>query len=67
MENLKGTIILHEKTGNLCINGTLPYQNFVKIKQSDIKEFELKEGDFVEYDSLPYQTVDIIKKLESLK
>ncbi len=64
---MKGTIVKYDKTGSLCIKGTISTQYPVSLRTTDIDKFNLKEGDFVEYDGLPYDTVHVITKLESLK
>lgn len=64
---LKGKIILNKKTGNLCIDGKLPEQNFVKIRTSDIEKFDLEEGNIVEYTGIPYSTVTIVNKVFELQ
>lgn len=60
---MKGTIVKYPKTGRLSINGTLSTQNFVTLRDEDILNFNLKEGDVVEYDGVPYETVHVIAKI----
>jgi hypothetical protein len=57
----RGKIIKHEL--GICLEN-IDQSKFFKLRETDIKEYNLKHGDIVEYASVPYKKIIILNKLE---
>lgn len=63
---LNGTIQHQENASNsrkLSINGTLPTQNFISLREGCIEKYDLKVGDKVLYNGMMYEKVFVYSKL----
>lgn len=59
---LTGTIKLNPKTNKLYIDGTLPTQKNISLRNQYIEKFNLKENDIVSYDGMPYNYAIVYHK-----
>lgn len=60
---MQGTIKKNPETGKLYIDGTLPTQKHIALREECITKFDLKENDTVQYDGYNYEYVRVYSKL----